>query len=215
MPIVRMIPVVIPPQTDDQRIGYDLLTASRLHWLQFDGHQGLGLGYDGCNAAVAIQDNAASASYPRVDAIIGTPFRVMHGTSRLYAGGDNDYNLERQATHQAPAAPNRPFSNSLREEHAEQTAILGAIHRGLTFFSDQDNNNHIYIDFTPCENCDPWLRNRHENWVVHYRAQLANKATSIKERKDYRKQAFGRIMEPKSGKAPRVRTMRAARYSPY
>ncbi|WP_204123781.1 hypothetical protein [Pseudomonas sp. 008] len=198
MPIISLNRVSLFPTTPEERIGHALFLQCLTHFTQVLGQSGLGLSYDSCNAAVAINHNAM---YAPVN-IGNLNFSVSFGSSRLYQGMDPDFN----AFH-GHLSSTRPFSNSLAEEHAEQSAILTAerIANANGPFFTYNNNNHIYIDLTPCNNCEPWLEARNENWYVHYFAELNNQAPLKKLKKDDRKKTFGRIQEPR----------KSYRYTPY
>lgn len=186
MTIVAMSQVQQHPATVEQQIGRALFDRCMAHFTQVLGQRGLGLSYSSCNAAVAVN---LHAQYDQSSLNHGAQqFSAVYGSSRLFSGLDPDFN----ALH-APS-PTRPFSNSLAEEHAEQSSIRTAEYLHLPFWS-YNNNYHIYIDLTPCPNCDPWLRNRAENWYVHYFAPLATQSIAVKEKKDARRDEFGRIME--------------------
>lgn len=58
-------------------------------------------------------------------------------------------------------------------QHAEQMAIRIAETSHYTF-KLVGGCCHVYVDFSPCPGCEPWLRNRAENWVVWYSAHYTN-----------------------------------------
>lgn len=191
MAIVAQQPVVANPQTVEQAIGTALWNRCNAHFNQFLGQVGLGFGYDACNAAVAIQ------THPRYDVCTALPllhdnFSVLYGTSRLFQGLDPDFN----ALHGGHVAPNRPFANAALGEHAEQSAIRTAENQHLNWFVHA-GNTHIYIDYTPCPVCGPWLNARPENWYVHYRAALNHHAAVPTEKRKMRRETFGRMKEPR------------------
>ena len=166
-----------------QQIGWALYQMCGNHFVNYLGQIGLSLSYDSCCAAVAIAPNA------QYDACVHG-FSVLYGSSRLFKGLDPD-------VASGPMAAGRTFSSSLLQEHAEQTAILTAVGQGLGFWADGGGINHIYVDFNPCVNCHPWLTNRPENWWVHYHTNLAGPRVELtNEKKDDRKEKFGRNMEP-------------------
>lgn len=187
MTIVAMQMVnLFAPATVEEQIGSALCTRSLMHAIQTLGQTGLGLSYNSCNAAVAIQ---IGGPYEHVNVGV-LNFSVLFGSSRLYQGLDPSFN----AIH-LNIAPTRPFSSSLLEEHAEQTAIRIAVASGQAFLA-YNGNHHIYIDLTPCHNCHAWLTNRPENWYVHYLADLNNQGPLVNKKKTLRKTTFGRQMEP-------------------
>lgn len=172
--------------TIEEKIGYALYRHSFNHFTQFLGQPGLGLSYNSCNAAVAINFNP---NYDQVNTIPFCWFSVVYGSSRLFTGLDPDFN----AIH--PPQPGRQFSSSLQGEHAEQSAIRVATAQGLAFWN-HIGHNHIYIDLIPCGNCDTWLRNRPENWYVHFYGPPV-----VNAKKRDRSQSFGRITERPSKRA--------------
>lgn len=179
------------PATIEEQIGSALCTRSFMHAIQTLGQVGLGLSYNSCAAAVAIQ---IGGPYEHLNVGIHN-FAIIFGSSRLYQGLDPSFN----AIH-AHIAPARPFSSSFLEEHAEQTAIRIAIAEGQPFFV-YNGNHHIYVDLTPCPNCHNWLQNRPENWYVHYLANLNNQAPVVNKKRKMRANAFGRQMEPRPKKS--------------
>lgn len=182
MPLVQLTQIVNPPVTLQQQIGYALYVRCSNHFVNYLGQIGLSLGYDSCCAAVAIQAHAQYDQTP-----LG--FSAVYGNSRLFKGLDPDVPVG--------ANPASPFSSSLLQEHAEQTAILTAVNQGLPFWTDGGNNCHVYVDFNPCGNCGPWLHNRAESWWVHYHTNLNGSRASLNtEKKTQRKELFGRITEP-------------------
>lgn len=169
-------------------IGEALYTLSRNHVVQFDGIVGIGFGFDNCNAAVAVDRvGATAAGYHDAPALAGNgaainglDFGAIYGSSRLYAGLD-------PVANGIVTPSNSPFSSSLLQQHAEQTAILVAQGLGIGFWASGEGYNHVYVDFTPCIFCDPWLRARGENWVVHYGIALAQKTDfTVKRKKVHR-----------------------------
>ncbi len=176
--------------TDAEKIGNELYKKSLERFTQVLGQRNLGLSYLSCNAAVAINSNAI---YDSVRLDNGNQFSVVYGSSRLFTGLDNSFN----AFHQNIAPQGRTFSNSNYAEHAEQSAIRVVENLNLGFWADPTTgNNHIYIDLTPCDICTPWLRNHTGNWHVHYYTQLNEQGPIIKQKKQTRKEEFGRQMEP-------------------
>lgn len=164
----------------EQHIGLALANLSRNHVAHVDGIVGIGFGYDSCNAAVAVEAGGAARSgyidNPRQAngmGAVGLDFVAIYGSSRLYRGLDHQANS-------ALTLGTSPFSDSGREQHAEQTAILLADHLAIPFWQDDEDRCHVYVDFTPCDKCEPWLEARMEDWFVHCGVQLNNKA-------DYRK----------------------------
>ena len=205
---LRQIVNVLAPADNCDLIGFRLYLASFNHFTNFLGQVGLALGYNACNAAVAIN---AHAEYEGL-AAAGLNFSVVYGTSRLYGGLDPDFN----ALH-GNIAPTRPFSSSLLGEHAEQTAIriVDNAAPGMGFFN-HGGHFHIYVDLNPCPLCTIWLNADPRNWFVHYRANLAVQAPLVKEKRDHRKTRFGKYMEakmrPKGIVKPRItRTGRRVR----
>lgn len=183
---------LINPATVEDQIGRALYLRSMHHFVQYLGHPGVGISYESCNAAVAVTPNA---QYDQVSLNGGAQmFSVVYGSSRLYTGLDPDFNRVHQP------APGRPFSSSVLEEHAEQSAIRIALAQGLPFWM-YNGRCHIYIDLTPCDNCHVWLDNRGENWYVHYRVSLDATPLVTKEKKRLRADEFGRQMEPRIKKA--------------
>ncbi|HEX4329430.1 MAG TPA: hypothetical protein VH105_21765 [Burkholderiales bacterium] len=175
------------PANVEAEIGRNLCMASFMHFTQYLGQVGIGLGYHACNAAVAV---AANAQYDPVNLANGQQFSALYGTSRLFQGLDPDFNLIHNNV-----APGRPFSSSAQGEHAEQSAIRVATAQGLPFWN-HGGHFHIYIDLTPCPNCTAWLTNDPGNWYVHYFANLGNQAPVVNEKKRKRAHEFGRQMEP-------------------
>ncbi|MBF5095266.1 hypothetical protein F1643_13125 [Azospirillum sp. INR13] len=163
--------------------GLALYAAATNHFVHFHGFRNLGFGYEACNAAVAVQKRADLTSYPN--------FSVCFGSSRLHTGLDPVFN-----TVSDDINPRSPFASSQREQHAEQTAILIACDQ-YALWTDQNGRCHIYVDYSPCENCEPWLENRMEDWVVYYRAALNLSSSMVKERKDTHKQQFGQFFGTK------------------
>lgn len=204
MTIAVMEKVKLIPITVEEQIGHALFMRSLMHMTQFLGNPGLGLSYDSCNAAVAVNLGGA---YEAVN-VGGQNFSVVHGSSRLYQGLDPSLN----AIHMH-VSPTRPFSSSALQEHAEQTAIRVAIAEGQVFF-DYQGRNHIYIDLSPCPSCYAWLDNRPEDWYVHYFTPITHQAPIVTEKKKLRSKIFGRQMEryarpkgivkPRRVKRPRV-----------
>ena len=176
------------PADDEDVIGNALCLRSMNHFTQFLGQPALGFSYDSCNAAVAI---ALNASYPTlaVNAPGPVAFSAVFGTSRLFTGLDPTFN----AFH-GNIAPTRPFSSSLLEEHAEQTAIRTAENQGLAFWN-HNGHYHLYVDLDPCMWCAPWLVGHPDNWFVHHFGQLNNQTPVVKYKKTLRSRTFGRQME--------------------
>ena len=119
---------------------------------------GAGIGQKSCCAAVAI---VPVNGYPDIASGTALSFAAVYGNSQIIVRGlDAD----------APFDANRdkqPFSQSSREEHAEQCAILTAAKQGLTFFT-ANRSFHLYVQLQPCSGCDPWLQKRQENWKVYW-----------------------------------------------
>ena len=185
MPIFDIRQVNLKRANDDEeQLGRRLCMASMDHAVQVLGQTGLNLSYSSCNAAVAIDPHYGYQSL----IYLGLTFAPFFGSSRLFTGLDPDYNRVQNIS------PNRQFAKSQREEHAEQTAILGADLVGCTFW-DHNGHHHIYIDLHPCDSCDDWLEDRPENWFVHYYADIEDQAEVIRKKKDLRRGQFGRIQE--------------------
>lgn len=186
MPIYELRKVDLEnPLGSEDLIGNRLCNRSMNHAIQFLGQRAIGLAYNSCNAAVAIEpDNV----YDTV-AIGGRTFSVVYGSSRLYAGLDPSFNVIHKS------APKRTFSKSQFEEHAEQTAIRVADSQGLAFWRHH-GHTHIYVDFEPCDHCEPWLEDQDENWFVHYYASLKRQKLVFDVKKRMRSEEFGRQMEP-------------------
>lgn len=182
MPIVSMHQVGTNYPT--MAVGAALAHLSWTHVAQLDGVTNVGFGSQNCNAAVAVQrDDAYASGYQDNVFAAGTinpPVVAVYGSSRLYGGLDPGFN----ATLFDPTQMNNPFSNSDEEQHAEQTAITFAEANGFSFWLDGGGNAHVYVDFTPCDKCEPWLRARAENWIVHYGQLLAQKSVFLKQRKE-------------------------------
>lgn len=181
---LRQVDLRNPTGVEDL-IGNRMYAASIRHSIQFLGQRGLGLSYDSCSAAVAVE---WTHDYDSVT-VAGMTFSLVYGSSRLYAGLDLSFNRIHNNV-----APKRMFSKSQYEEHAEQTAIRVADSEGLNYW-DHNGHAHIYVDFEPCENCEPWLEEQDEIWVVHYFARLDRQKDVSDEKKRKRSQAFGRQME--------------------
>lgn len=173
----------------EQQIGRALCFSSMQHFTQFLGQTALGISYNSCNAAVAIN---LDAEYGQVNLGIHQ-FSVLYGSSRLFSGLDPDYFVMHGAF------PTRPFSSSLLGEHAEQSAIRLADARNIGFFV-YNGHNHIYIDLTPCGNCHAWLQADPRSWYVHYFAQLNAQKPVTEHKKRMRAKEFGRQMEPRPKK---------------
>lgn len=188
MAIAALVPVNTNPITDADLIGHALWQACMAHFVQNLGQVGLGLSYRSCSAALAVaqhgQYEARNLVLPTAGAVT---FSVLYGCSRLFQGLDPDFNQIH-----APS-PALPFSSSLNQEHAEQTAIRLAA--GLNAWT-LGGHRHLYIDLSPCVNCHNWLQQRPESWYVHYRTALGNNKAVSDEKKDMRKQEFDRVMEP-------------------
>lgn len=168
-----------------RHIGVALWTLSRNHVVQFDGLSGLGFSFGNCNAAVAVERHGALAhGYRDMPEAVGPGgdnglgFAAIYGSSRLYAG------LDPVANHFVTLGAG-PFSSSPLEQHAEQTAILVARGLGVPFWTDGAGRCHIYVDFTPCVHCEPWLAARPEPWIVHYGVHLAQQLDFRRERKKH------------------------------
>jgi len=165
-----------------QPIGVALANLSKSHITQFHGQRNLGIGFQSCNSAVAVRKSlAVEHGYLDTPQALGMGgahgFYVIYGSSRLYTGLDVDFNAELLDPYDMSA----PFSSSPHEQHAEQSAITFAVSRRMPFWADIEGNNHVYVDFTPCKGCEPWLQDRPENWVVHYDVPLERKADHIAE----------------------------------
>ena len=183
---LRQVNLLAPADVEDQ-IGNALCLRSMQHFTQYLGQPAIGLGYNSCNASVAI---APHAQYDAVAYMGGPLFSVLYGSSRLYSGLDPDFN----ALH-GNIAPGRPFSSSLLQEHAEQSAIRVAVSQGLPFWNHA-GHHHLYVDLSPCVNCGPWLTARGENWFVHYYTPVAVQQPVMQLKRKYRRDEFGRQMEP-------------------
>lgn len=142
MPVVAQQLVNMNPQTAEEHIGYALYQSCMAHFNEFLGQIGIGYGYAGCNASVAI---TAHVEYGIIRDVphLQDVFGVAYGSSRLFSGLDPDFNHLHNNV-----APNRPFSNSNLGEHAEQSAIRTMVSRGIQLFQ-YNGNCHIYIDFNP------------------------------------------------------------------
>jgi hypothetical protein len=188
----RLINLFAPADNEDL-IGNALCLRSMGHFTQFLGQTALGISYNSCNAAVAI---AAHASYDQVALNAPGPllFSTLYGSSRLFTGLDPSFN----AFH-GNITPTHPFSSSILEQHAEQTAIRTAENYGLPFWN-HGGHYHIYIDLDPCGLCGPWLQNHPDNWFVHHFGQLNNQKPLEQYKRKIRKNTFGRMMEPKHGR---------------
>lgn len=186
-------------------IGSGLRTLAFNHFVQFDGLRKIGFGYDCCNAAVAIENNEKSIEQGVTDGTNTEPFVALYGSSRMFTGMDPEYNLGRFGT-RSPTKEmigTAHYASSKLLQHAEQTAIVGAEGRGLTFWTDQNGYAHIYVDFAPCRDCATWLdTERTESWIVHYVAELTKvEQSEFKlERRAKRQQEFGTFSESKHGK---------------
>lgn len=187
--------VVESPGSVEEEIGLRLKEAALAHFSQYLGQRDLGFGYGSCTAAVAI---VLHHDYDRKDAQ-HLRFSILYGASQMYRGLDPDFN----AMHGVNVAPTRFFSNSFREEHAEQSAIRTAAFLGRQFFAHNEIN-HIYVDFPPCPSCYAWLDNHAHHWWVHYSTPLNDQAPVVKEKKRKRAESFGRQLEPPM-KRPRKR----------
>lgn len=195
MAIFALQPVALVPANDEEAIGRELFLSSFNHFSEFLGQPGIGLSYDSCNAAVAV-NHIAVPGYGHVSLNAGAIlFSVLYGSSRLYTGLDPDYNI----LHAGNIAPGRPFSSSILEEHAEQTAIRMAETRHVPFWN-HGGHFHIYIVLSPCFLCHAWLLAHPGNWYVHYLAHLQNKGIAFKEKRTFRVRKFGRAMERYSTK---------------
>jgi hypothetical protein len=158
MTIVALRRIREVASTDADRIGIVLWTYCNSHFLSYLGQSGLSLGYDSCAAAVAIGLNGDYPTYG--NAAVPGGFSVLFGSSRLYRKLDPDFNSFGEVS-------DLQRSNSNLEQHAEQTAIRTAQDRGLPLFM-AGGVNHLYVDFRPCDKCDPWLRGLTSQWYVHY-----------------------------------------------
>mgnify|MGYP001828269918 CR=1 FL=1 len=170
-------------------IGLALKDACMNHFVQFLGQTGLGIGYGSCTAAVAIVE------HPQYDTVnVGeAKFSVIYGMSQMFKGLDPDFNRLHENID-----TKRNFSDSKdNQEHAEQSAIRTAIHMGRQFFA-HDGLCHLYVDYNPCEHCEPWLRARPERWIVHHLTTLDDQKPAQNAKKQLRKKHFGRITEPKA-----------------
>jgi len=58
------------------------------------------------------------------------------------------------------------FSNSDRQEHAEQVAYK--IGENKRFFTDRHGERHLFVELSPCPKCAAWLNGRPETWNVWY-----------------------------------------------
>lgn len=190
-----LVPNVLNP-TLESRIGWELFFRCMSHFRQVLGQVRLGLSYGSCCAAVAMETNP---SYDSVDLGGGERFSVLYGSSRLFSGLDPDFNRVHGDT--GNIAPNRPFSNSRLGEHAEQSAIRTVRGLGLNFYEDPNLVRHIYIDLTPCGQCEPWLVADPGDWHVHYFTRLAQQQAAVNEKKRGRREEFGTVM---ARKRPRV-----------
>jgi hypothetical protein len=169
---------------DEEEIGAQLCLASLMHFGSVLGQTGIGLSYQSCNAALAVNPKFG---FPGTHAFGGSPFGIVFGSSRLYQGLDPVFNQVGNIT-------NSPYSSSQREQHAEQSAILSAESEGCTLW-DHGGHAHLYVDFEPCPNCYPWLDDAPINVFVHYKEPLDNQSELIKKKKELRREQFGRITE--------------------
>src|SRR5215469_2080571 len=140
---------------DNENIGVCLGRYCTAHFAGVIG-AGAEINYASCNAAVAIEPHGAYDKLPPTfDA------SVIYGNSRLFRELDPDFNaLFFDPTHGL-------FSNSSREEHAEQVAIKIANNKGR-FFTDEHGECHLFVELSPCPNCANWLNERPETWNVYY-----------------------------------------------
>jgi hypothetical protein len=188
MPIVGLRQLNLRQRNDDEdNIGAQLCLASLDHFGSVLGQTGIGLSYQSCNAAIAVNP---MFGFSATHAWHGSPYAIVYGSSRLYVGLDPEYNTI------SNVAPTRPFSKSQLEEHAEQSAIRTAASYGCTLW-DHGGHAHLYVDFEPCPDCHPWLDNLPYNVFVHYKEPLDNQSELIKKKKDIRKDTYGRITEKK------------------
>lgn len=161
----------------EKSIGKELC---KLAWFQFIplmGQTGLNLSYESCNAAVAVNRNQASIAYspgsdseqrqqPIMAMSNGAGFGAVFGNSRLFTGLDPDNNVRIQNAGGRPR-PDLRNGSSFRGEHAEQGAILNALHKQMSFWRYRQQC-HLYVDYSPCLPCTDWLVARPEPWFVHY-----------------------------------------------
>jgi hypothetical protein len=169
---------------EEDRIGVKLWMHSMYHWTRILGVRSIGISYDSCNAAVAIDPRPGL--YDTND-----QFSIIYGSSRLYKGLDPDFNALANITEFSCS----PFSNSLAGEHAEQSAIRAAVGSGIPLW-DHNGHHHVYVDFNPCENCEPWLVNRPENWYVHFYTWMDLQEIAYNFKRERRRDDFGTYNEP-------------------
>jgi Cytidine and deoxycytidylate deaminase zinc-binding region len=173
---------------DEDRIGVKLWARSMHHWTRILGVNSIGVGYDSCNAAVAIDPRPGT--YDTED-----KFSIIYGSSRLYSGIDPQYNAYAKIT----KASCSPFSSSILEQHAEQTAIRTAEASGVPFWN-HDGHYHVYVDFNPCDNCEPWLEKHKAKWYVHHYTWMEVQELAIEFKREIRRDDFGSYKEPRPKK---------------
>jgi deoxycytidylate deaminase len=199
-----------------RRIGTELAGITHLHFAGVLGHSGIGISYGSCSAAVAVNNSGAGFNDPyaisphirqqmaerNYNALANsTGFAAVMGNSRLYTGLDPDYNLHVRGTVQPPPTYLRN-AVSAYEQHAEQTAILEALARGLQFWT-YEGHCHIYVDLIPCVSCMRWLQRRGESWCVYYHydgEQQTQKMTDFKKEFQHRYDD-SRRMSSKTGRS--------------
>jgi hypothetical protein len=184
MPMTALRQVVQAPQTVEERIGFVLWTYANQHFVPVLGQSNLGLGYDSCVAAVAVEPDGNYPTY----GTNGQGLSVVFGSSRLFRGLDPTFNAF------AHIGTNQ-YSNSSLEQHAEQSAIRTAEHSGMNFFVS-GVKCHLYVDFVPCRTCTQWLQDHPANWYVHY---WGNQASVAASRRRMRSEAFGAQYESRRG----------------
>jgi hypothetical protein len=113
------------------------------------------VGLMSCNAAVAIEPHG---SYDRLAPTF--PASVVYGNSQVFKGLDPDFNASLYDT------THGQFSNSDRQEHAEQVAYRVAENK--RFFRDGNRECHLFVELSPCPKCVDWLNQRPETWKVWY-----------------------------------------------
>lgn len=175
-----------------KEIGEALARLSHNHVVNFDGQTKLSFSYGNCNAAVAVDRVGGIAKSYRdfpenlsMGGVIGSSFVAIYGCSRLYVGLDPQAN----SAFGIESSSCNPFSSSRSEQHAEQTAILIAKSLDVPFWTSTDGACHLYVDFTPCKDCYPWLDQRTEDWIVHYAVELEKKATFASDRRKRHRRA--------------------------
>ena len=145
-----------------------------------------GVGMNSCTAAVAVVGAGAGYKLPSFPTGMvnkaGQQAYVFCGSSQMFRGlvPLNEFREE---------APCRTCGFSAREEHAEQMAIGLAEHYDLGFWEYPAGYCHLYVDYSPCEGCYPWLDERNENWIIYYSAEFGKRYAMKKYGKQRREWA--------------------------